>query len=57
MIGDVLIRRLKSEINGQDKEAGRPPRFATRYLEPLPLYSAQGREGTWPRRCEPSALP
>ncbi|OYU42372.1 MAG: DNA helicase, partial [Burkholderiales bacterium PBB4] len=38
MIGDVLIRRLKSEINGQDKEAGRPPRFATRYLEPLPLY-------------------
>lgn len=38
MIGDVLIRRLKSEINTQDKEAGRPPRFATRYLEPLPLY-------------------
>jgi superfamily II DNA or RNA helicase len=38
MIGDVLIRRLKSEINGQDKETGRPPRFATRYLEPLPLY-------------------
>lgn len=38
MIGDVLIRRLKSEINEQDKEAKRPPRFATRYLEPLPLY-------------------
>jgi superfamily II DNA or RNA helicase len=38
MIGDVLIRRLKSEINSQDKEAGRPPRFAKRYLEPLPLY-------------------
>lgn len=38
MIGDVLIRRLKSEINTQDREAGRPPRFATRYLEPLPLY-------------------
>lgn len=38
MIGDVLIRRLKSEINVQDKEAGRSPRFATRYLEPLPLY-------------------
>lgn len=38
MIGDVLIRRLKSEINVQDKEAGRAPRFATRYLEPLPLY-------------------
>lgn len=38
MIGDVLIRRLKSEINAQDKEAGRAPRFANRYLEPLPLY-------------------
>lgn len=38
MVGDVLIRRLKSEINVQDKEAGRSPRFATRYLEPLPLY-------------------
>lgn len=38
MIGDVLIRRLKSEINGQDKDAGRVPRFAKRYLEPMPLY-------------------
>lgn len=38
MIGDVLIRRLKSEINEQDKSAGRAPRFANRYLEPLPLF-------------------
>ena len=38
MIGDVLIRRLKSEINEQDKQSGRVPRFARRYLEPLPLY-------------------
>ncbi|MAC33237.1 MAG: DNA helicase [Haliea sp.] len=38
MIGDVLIRRLKSEINEQDREGGRPPRFAKRHLEPLPLY-------------------
>src|SRR5690606_26068522 len=38
MIGDVLIRRLKSEINDQDRQAGRVPRFAKRYLEPLPLY-------------------
>jgi superfamily II DNA or RNA helicase len=38
MIGDVLIRRLKSEINGQDEAAGRVPRFAKRYLEPLPLF-------------------
>ncbi len=33
MIGDVLIRRLKSEINDQDRQAGRVPRFAKRYLE------------------------
>lgn len=38
MIGDVLIRRLKSEINTQDKDAGRPPRFATRNLKPMPLF-------------------
>jgi hypothetical protein len=56
MIGDVLIRRLKSEINGQDKEAGRPPRFATRYLEPLPLYLPKA-EKELATACEPSALP
>lgn len=44
MIGDVLIRRLKSEINAQDKDAGRAPRFATRYLEPLPLYMARAEK-------------
>lgn len=44
MIGDVLIRRLKSEINAQDKDAGRPPRFATRHLEPLPLYLARAEK-------------
>ena len=38
MIGDVLIRRLKSEINEQDTAAGRTPRFAKRHLEPLPLF-------------------
>jgi superfamily II DNA or RNA helicase len=38
MIGDVLIRRLKSEINEQDETAGRVPRFANRHLEPLPLF-------------------
>lgn len=38
MVSDVLIRRLKSEINSQDRDAQRPPRFATRYLEPLLLY-------------------
>lgn len=38
MIGDVLIRRLKSQINEQDRAAGRVQRFATRHLEPLPLF-------------------
>lgn len=38
MIGDVLIRRLKSEINTQDRDSGRPLRFATRNLRPMPLY-------------------
>lgn len=38
MIDDVLVRRLKSEINEQDRQAGRTPRFAQRHLEPLPLY-------------------
>lgn len=44
MIGDVLIRRLKSEINAQDKEAGRAPRFASRNLEPLTLYMARAEK-------------
>ena len=44
MIGDVLIRRLKSEINAQDHDAGRTPRFATRYLEPMPLYMARAEK-------------
>ena len=45
MIGDVLIRRLKSEINEQDKQGGRVPRFARRYLEPLPLYMSKAEVG------------
>lgn len=39
--GDVeqtVIRRLKKEINQADKAAGRVPRFAERFIEPLPLY-------------------
>ena len=38
MIGDILVRRLKREINQQDEDAGRTPRFANRYLEPLHLF-------------------
>jgi len=44
MVGDVLIRRLKSEINQQDKDAGRPTRFANRYLEPQPLFLLKGEK-------------
>lgn len=44
MIGDVLIRRLKSEINAQDKDAGRPPRFATRNLKPMPLFMLRAEQ-------------
>lgn len=44
MVGDVLVRRLKSEINSQDKDACREPRFANRYLEPLPLFLCKGEK-------------
>ncbi|QXE87381.1 DISARM system SNF2-like helicase DrmD [Geomonas nitrogeniifigens] len=44
MIGDVLVRRLKSEINKQDEDAGRFPRFASRHLEPQPLYLLKGEK-------------
>jgi len=37
-IGDVVIRRLKREINALDEAAGRTPRFARRHLEGLPIY-------------------
>ncbi len=41
MIGDIVIRRLKSEVNEHDKTAGRGPRFATRHLKPLPLFMSK----------------
>jgi superfamily II DNA or RNA helicase len=44
MVGDVLVRRLKREINEQDEAAGRAPRFANRYLEPLPLFMPKGEK-------------
>lgn len=34
----VVVRRLKSEINELDDEHNRPRRFAERFPEPLPLY-------------------
>jgi superfamily II DNA or RNA helicase len=41
-VQEVVVRRLKSEINDADQHAGRPPRFAFRSPSPLPLYF--GRE-------------
>jgi superfamily II DNA or RNA helicase len=38
LVNQVLVRRLKRDINAQDKAAGRTPRFAERYPEPLPLF-------------------
>lgn len=37
-IQQVVVRRLKREINQADEAAGRPPRFAQRLTEPLELY-------------------
>lgn len=38
---EIVIRRLKREINEADDKAGRTPRFVERHLEPLPLFFSQ----------------
>lgn len=44
-IGEVVIRRLKSEINALDAARNRTPRFANRLPpDPIPLYYAQGEK-------------
>jgi superfamily II DNA or RNA helicase len=35
---EVVIRRLKREINEADVRLGHPQRFAERFLEPIPLF-------------------
>ena len=37
-VEDVVIRRLKREVNALDRSQGRPERFAERFLEPVPLF-------------------
>ncbi len=37
-IEEIVVRRLKREINELDDEAKRPRRFAERFLEPEPLF-------------------
>lgn len=40
-IEEVVVRRLKREVNALDKSQGRPERFAERFLEPVPLFFGQ----------------
>src|SRR5262249_24294248 len=37
-VEEVVVRRLKREVNALDKSQGRPERFAERFLEPVPLF-------------------
>ncbi len=37
-VEEVVVRRLKRDINSLDEGAGRTPRFSQRIPEPLPLY-------------------
>jgi superfamily II DNA or RNA helicase len=37
-ISEVVVRRLKRELNQLDEQAGRAPRFGDRIPEPVPLY-------------------
>lgn len=40
-ISEVVIRRLKREINALDEQEGRIPRFCRRLTKPVPLYFSQ----------------
>lgn len=37
-VEEVVVRRLKREVNALDKSQRRPERFAERFLEPVPLF-------------------
>ena len=37
-VSDIMIRRLKTDVNELDDRLERPRRFAERFLEPLPLF-------------------
>lgn len=43
-VGQVVVRRLKREINELDEREGRQPRFAERFIAPVPLYFGQGEK-------------
>jgi SNF2 family DNA or RNA helicase len=42
-VGEIVVRRLKRELNELDDRFGRPRRFAERHLEPLPLFFCRCR--------------
>lgn len=44
IVNQVLVRRLKRDINDQDRAAGKRPRFAERYPEPLALYFSRDEQ-------------
>jgi superfamily II DNA or RNA helicase len=37
-VEEVVVRRMKHEVNALDKSQGRPERFAERFLEPVTLF-------------------
>jgi SNF2 family DNA or RNA helicase len=44
-VEEVVVRRLKREVNALDQRRGRPERFADRFLEPLPLFFGPRERG------------
>jgi ERCC4-related helicase len=44
-VEEVVVRRLKGEINALDDQQGRPRRFAARELQPLALHLGPGERG------------
>lgn len=46
-VQEVVVRRLKREINELDDELERPRRFADRHVHPLPLYFGPKEQVLW----------
>ena len=46
-VQEVVVRRLKREINELDDEKDRPRRFADRHVHPLPLYFGPKEKALW----------
>lgn len=43
-VGEIVIRRLKTEINKADEDAGKVPRFVERSIVPVPIFQAKGEQ-------------